>query len=144
MFDLALNSAVSIVSKMIWNEELSASIDQVSNVVILHHVELSKVQSLALAFADKAAGFVESNEKLLELKTPQQAERPKKGKIMFFFDYSLVLNIAYCDRIEWSTNYILSSFFLYRTQRQQGADIRKAATTHYGTPRWSWRTQSIQ
>ncbi|KAF9129181.1 Translation initiation factor 3 subunit c [Mortierella sp. 14UC] len=79
MFDLPLNSAISIVSKMVWNEELSASIDQVSNVVVLHHVALSKVQSLALAFADKAAGFVEGNEKLLELKTPQQAERPKKG-----------------------------------------------------------------
>ncbi|KAF9539807.1 Translation initiation factor 3 subunit c [Mortierella hygrophila] len=79
MFDLPLASVVSIVSKMVWNEELSASIDQVSNVVVLHHVQPSKVQSLALAFAEKAAGFVEGNEKLLELKTPQQAERPKKG-----------------------------------------------------------------
>ncbi|KAG0276146.1 Translation initiation factor 3 subunit c [Linnemannia exigua] len=79
MFDLPLNSAISIVSKMVWSEELAASIDQVSNVVVLHHVELSKVQALALAFADKAAGFVEGNEKLLELKTPQQTERPKKG-----------------------------------------------------------------
>ncbi|KAF9145699.1 Translation initiation factor 3 subunit c [Linnemannia schmuckeri] len=79
MFDLPLAYVISIVSRMIWNEELSASIDQVSNVVILHHVEPSKVQSLALAFAEKAAGFVEGNEKLLELKTPQQAERPKKG-----------------------------------------------------------------
>ncbi|GJJ69023.1 translation initiation factor 3 subunit C [Entomortierella parvispora] len=79
MFDLPLASVISIVSKMVWNEELSASIDQVSNVVVLHHVEPSKVQSLALAFADKAAGFVEGNEKLLELKTPQQGERPKKG-----------------------------------------------------------------
>ena len=80
MFDLPLASVVSIVSKMVWNEELSASIDQVSNVVVLHHVEPSKVQSLAFAFAEKAAGFVEGNEKLLELKTPQQAERLKKGK----------------------------------------------------------------
>ncbi|KAF9142304.1 Translation initiation factor 3 subunit c [Mortierella sp. GBA39] len=79
MFDLPLPSVISIVSKMVWNEELSASIDQVSNVVVLHHVQPSKVQSLALAFAEKAAGFVEGNEKLLELKTPQQAERPKKG-----------------------------------------------------------------
>ncbi|KAG9068700.1 Translation initiation factor 3 subunit c [Linnemannia hyalina] len=79
MFDLPLASVISIVSKMVWNEELSASIDQVSNVVVLHHVQPSKVQSLALAFAEKAAGFVEGNEKLLELKTPQQAERPKKG-----------------------------------------------------------------
>ncbi|KAG0198473.1 Translation initiation factor 3 subunit c [Mortierella sp. GBA30] len=79
MFGLKLSTTVSIVSKMVWNEELSASIDQVTNVVVLHHVEASKVQSLALAFAEKAAGFVEGNEKLLELKSPQQGERPKKG-----------------------------------------------------------------
>jgi len=79
MFDLPLSNTISIVSKMVWNEELSASIDQVTNVVILHHVEASRVQSLALAFAEKAAGFVEGNEKLLELKSPQQGERPKNG-----------------------------------------------------------------
>ncbi|KAK3827447.1 MAG: eukaryotic translation initiation factor 3 subunit 8 N-terminus-domain-containing protein [Benniella sp.] len=79
MFELPLTTVVSIVSKMVWNEELSASIDQVSNVVVLHHVEPSKLQSLALAFAEKASGFVESNEKLLEARTPQQGERPKKG-----------------------------------------------------------------
>ncbi|KAF9180112.1 Translation initiation factor 3 subunit c [Haplosporangium sp. Z 767] len=79
MFDLPLSNAVAIVSKMVWNEELSASIDQVTNVVVLHHIEPSKLQSLALAFAEKAAGFVEGNEKLLESKTPQQGERPKKG-----------------------------------------------------------------
>ncbi|KAF9199503.1 Translation initiation factor 3 subunit c [Haplosporangium sp. Z 27] len=79
MFDLPLNTVISIVSKMIWNEELSASIDQVSNVVVLHHVQLTKLQTLAMAFAEKATGFVEGNEKLLESKTPQQGERPKKG-----------------------------------------------------------------
>ncbi|KAF9995598.1 Translation initiation factor 3 subunit c [Entomortierella chlamydospora] len=79
MFELPLNNVVSIVSKMIWNEELSASIDQVSNVVVLHHVQLTQLQSLAMAFAEKASGFVEGNEKLLESKTPQQGERPKKG-----------------------------------------------------------------
>ncbi|KAF9975058.1 Translation initiation factor 3 subunit c [Actinomortierella ambigua] len=79
MFELTVANVNSIVSKMIWGEELSASIDQVSNVVVLHRVEHSKLQALALAFAEKAAGFVESNEKLLESKTPQQNERPKKG-----------------------------------------------------------------
>ncbi|KAK3808678.1 MAG: eukaryotic translation initiation factor 3 subunit 8 N-terminus-domain-containing protein [Benniella sp.] len=81
MFELPLATVVSIVSKMVWNEELSASIDQVSNVVVLHHVQATKLQSLALAFAEKASGFVESNEKLLEARTPQQGERPKKGRI---------------------------------------------------------------
>ncbi|KAG0262626.1 Translation initiation factor 3 subunit c [Actinomortierella ambigua] len=79
MFELTVANVNAIVSKMIWNEELSASIDQVSNVVVLHRVEHSKLQALALAFAEKASGFVDSNEKLLESKTPQQNERPKKG-----------------------------------------------------------------
>ncbi|KAG0317212.1 Translation initiation factor 3 subunit c [Dissophora globulifera] len=79
MFELPLSVVVSIVSKMVWNEELAASIDQVTNVIVLHHVASSRLQSLALAFAEKAAGFVEGNEKLLESKTPQQGERPKKG-----------------------------------------------------------------
>jgi translation initiation factor 3 subunit C len=82
MFNLSVNTVVSIVAKMVYNEELAASIDQVANVVQLHHVELSKMQSLALAFADKASGFVEGNEKLLETKTPQpqQGDR-KKGAL---------------------------------------------------------------
>ncbi|KAI1304869.1 Translation initiation factor 3 subunit c [Mortierella claussenii] len=80
MFDLPLSTTISIVFKMVWDEELSASVDQVSNVVMLHHVQLTKLQTLALAFADKASGFVESNEKLLESKASQQGDRPKKGE----------------------------------------------------------------
>ncbi|ORZ13402.1 eukaryotic translation initiation factor 3 subunit 8 [Lobosporangium transversale] len=79
MFDLSLRTTTSIVAKMVWIEELSASIDQVTNIVVLHHLQLTRLQTLALAFAEKAAGFVESNEKLLETKTPQQGERSKKG-----------------------------------------------------------------
>ncbi|KAF9104265.1 Translation initiation factor 3 subunit c [Mortierella sp. GBA35] len=82
MFELSVNHVIAIVAKMVYNEELAASIDQVANVVQLHHVALSKMQSLALAFADKASGFVEGNEKLLEAKTPQpqQGDR-KKGAL---------------------------------------------------------------
>ncbi|KAF9131992.1 Translation initiation factor 3 subunit c [Mortierella sp. 14UC] len=83
MFNLSVNTVVSIVAKMVYNEELSASIDQVANVVQLHHVALSKMQALALAFAEKASGFVEGNEKLLETKTPQpqQGDRKKGGAV---------------------------------------------------------------
>ncbi|KAF9909263.1 Translation initiation factor 3 subunit c [Linnemannia zychae] len=83
MFNLSLNTTVAIVAKMVYNEELAASIDQVANVVQLHHVELSKMQALALAFAEKASGFVEGNEKLLETKTPQpqQGDRKKGGAL---------------------------------------------------------------
>ncbi|KAG0364770.1 Translation initiation factor 3 subunit c, partial [Mortierella sp. AD032] len=83
MFNLSVNTVIAVVAKMVYNEELAASIDQVANVVQLHHVELSKMQSLALAFAEKASGFVEGNEKLLETKTPQpqQGDRKKGGAV---------------------------------------------------------------
>ncbi|CAG8458925.1 395_t:CDS:10 [Ambispora leptoticha] len=63
MFGLPINAVTSIISKMIWNEELAASLDQVNNAVVLHRVEPTKVQQLALMFAEKAVTFVENNER---------------------------------------------------------------------------------
>ncbi|CAH1764572.1 10360_t:CDS:2 [Entrophospora sp. SA101] len=68
MFSLPVNNVTSIVSKMIWNEELAASLDQVENAIVLHRVEPTKVQQLALMLAEKVVTFVEANEKLLEQK----------------------------------------------------------------------------
>ena len=76
MFLLPLNTVTSIVSKMIWNEELAASLDQINDVVVLHRVEPTKVQQLALMFAEKAYSFVEANERTLEQKqTTGQSQR---------------------------------------------------------------------
>lgn len=51
---------------MIWNEELSASLDQSGEVVVFHKVELSRVQQLGQMIADKVAAMVEQNEKILD------------------------------------------------------------------------------
>ncbi|SAM04062.1 hypothetical protein [Absidia glauca] len=64
MFDLPSHTIASIVSKMIWNEELAASLDQVSQCVVLHQVESSRLQELALQFSEKAANLVDQNERL--------------------------------------------------------------------------------
>ncbi|CAG8679186.1 24022_t:CDS:10 [Dentiscutata erythropus] len=84
MFSLPINAVTAIISKMIWNEELVASLDQVDNVVVLHRVEPTKVQQLALSFAEKAASFVEANERTLELKQAagqnQRDQQRQKGK----------------------------------------------------------------
>lgn len=53
---------------MIWSEELSASLDQGVGVVVFHHVDLARIQQLALTLADRAAALVEQNEKTLDLK----------------------------------------------------------------------------
>lgn len=85
MFSLPVSSVTAIISKMIWNEELAASLDQVDNNVVLHRVEPTKVQQLALSFAEKAASFVEANERTLEQKQVagqnQRDQQRQKGNL---------------------------------------------------------------
>lgn len=65
MFDLPVARVTAIVAKLIWNEELAASLDQVSQSVVLHRVEPTRLQVLALQFAEKTANLVDQNERLL-------------------------------------------------------------------------------
>ena len=67
-FSLPLRTVTSIVSKMIWTEELSASLDQAAGVVVFHRIDLSRTQQLALSLADKVNSMVEQNEKALDNK----------------------------------------------------------------------------
>jgi len=53
---------------MIWNEELSASLDQSAGVVVFHRIELARAQQLAQTVADKVGAMVEQGEKTLDLK----------------------------------------------------------------------------
>ncbi|KAF8495846.1 eukaryotic translation initiation factor 3 subunit 8 [Gautieria morchelliformis] len=67
-FSLSLRTVTSTVSKMIWNEELAASLDQSSGVVVFHRVEATRAQQLAQSLADKLGTMIEQNEKGLDLK----------------------------------------------------------------------------
>jgi len=60
---------MSLVSKMMINEELMACWDQPTNAIVMHQSEPTRLQTLALQFAEKAAVFVENNEKLLDVRT---------------------------------------------------------------------------
>lgn len=53
---------------MIWNEELSASLDQSAGVVVFHRIELSRTQQLAQTVAEKVGAMVENSEKSLDVK----------------------------------------------------------------------------
>ncbi|EGU13619.1 Eukaryotic translation initiation factor 3 subunit 8 [Rhodotorula toruloides ATCC 204091] len=89
IFDLPLSTATSIVSKMIWDETLAASLDQVAGVVVLHHAasssssgsvaadggELSHLQRLALQLVDRATQLTDSSERYLESKLSQGEQR---------------------------------------------------------------------
>jgi len=66
LFELPKNSVHSIVSKMMISEELHASWDQPSGAIVMHRAEPTRLQFLAMQFADKAATFVENNERLLD------------------------------------------------------------------------------
>ncbi|KAF2860342.1 hypothetical protein K470DRAFT_258104 [Piedraia hortae CBS 480.64] len=66
-FELTESKVTSIVSKMIYHEDLAAALDQVNSAIIFRKgVELSRLQSLALTLAEKAQGLIESNERVLE------------------------------------------------------------------------------
>lgn len=74
-FSLPLSTATSLVSKMIWNEELDASLDQVVGVVVLQSTELSPLQRLALTLADKASQMADGSERYLDSKISNGEQR---------------------------------------------------------------------
>ena len=69
MFDLPEQRIHSIVSKMMIAEDLRAFWDEATQCVVMHKVEPSRVQFLALQLAEKSQQLVENNERLLDQKT---------------------------------------------------------------------------
>lgn len=67
-FSLPLRAVTSIISKMIWNEELAASLDQFMGVVVFHRIEHSRPQQLATIISEKISTMLEQNEKALDAK----------------------------------------------------------------------------
>lgn len=65
---------------MIWNEELSASLDQSAGVVVFHRIELSRSQQLSQILADKVNALVEQNEKALDQKLGQATSWQSRGE----------------------------------------------------------------
>jgi translation initiation factor 3 subunit C len=54
-FSLSPAVVTSIISKMIYTDELQASLDQIDEVVVFHRVEQSEVQRLAQQLAEKVS-----------------------------------------------------------------------------------------
>ena len=88
MFNLEKGVVHGIVSKMIVNEELYASVDQVLELIILHRIEPTRLQFLALQYTDKATNLVESNEKLFEIKAQGFFGKDDKQPILKKSKYS--------------------------------------------------------
>ncbi|KAI8920231.1 eukaryotic translation initiation factor 3 subunit 8 N-terminus-domain-containing protein [Powellomyces hirtus] len=88
MFDLPALQVRGIISRMIINEEIDASIDQPTNTIVLHRAsagDVSRLEHLAGVYADKVSSLVESNEKLLEARSQhlglqqQQQQQQQRG-----------------------------------------------------------------
>jgi translation initiation factor 3 subunit C len=67
MFDLTYKAAYSLVSRMIIAEELQGMCDDRSRTVVMAHVEPTRLQSLAMTFAEKCTVLLDANERALEL-----------------------------------------------------------------------------
>lgn len=68
MFDLDRSTVHSIVSKMIINEELMASLDEPTQSIVMHRTEPSRLQGLALQMAEKINYLVDQNVRVSEHK----------------------------------------------------------------------------
>ncbi len=58
-----------LVSKLMYSGELEARWDGPSGTVVLHHAPPSKLQALALEFADRVSALAEFNERQLGART---------------------------------------------------------------------------
>ncbi|CAE6517851.1 unnamed protein product [Rhizoctonia solani] len=67
-FSLSAPQTTSIVSRMIWNDELAASLDSAAKAVVFRRTEVNRTQASALALAERAANLVEMTEKSLDIR----------------------------------------------------------------------------
>nr|KAI8738451.1 eukaryotic translation initiation factor 3 subunit C-like; partial [Biomphalaria glabrata] len=68
MFQIESTLAHATISKMIINEELMASLDEPTQIVVMHRTEPTRLQSLALQLSEKVGSLVENNERIMEIK----------------------------------------------------------------------------
>lgn len=71
LFELKKTETLAIVSKMIANEEILASLSSDDASVIFQRIESTRLQTQAAQLAEKAQRLVEANEQALDIKTPQ-------------------------------------------------------------------------
>lgn len=86
MFDLELPKVHSVISKMIINEELMASLDDPTDTVVMHRSEPSRLQALSMQLVDKVTNLVDANERIFEVK--QGTNFYQRGNQLKSFNYN--------------------------------------------------------
>nr|CAB3241738.1 eukaryotic translation initiation factor 3 subunit C [Phallusia mammillata] len=66
MFELDRASCHRIISRLIINEELSASWDEPSSSLVLHRTDPTRLQNMAIQLGEKVSTLVDINERILE------------------------------------------------------------------------------
>lgn len=69
LFELDKKQVHSVISKMIIEEELSATLDEPTDCLMMHRVEPSRLQMIALNLTDKLQQLADNNEQILEPRT---------------------------------------------------------------------------
>ncbi|CAK4647880.1 hypothetical protein LEN26_016758 [Aphanomyces euteiches] len=79
MFELDSKTVHSVVSKMMINEELQGAWDQGSQSIVLHKVERTRLQQLALQYSEKIGVIVENNERMMDLRSVSQSSKEESS-----------------------------------------------------------------
>lgn len=81
LFSLPAKKIMSIASRMVAHEEITAAVDLVNDAIVFRKgVELSRLQSQIVTLADKSASLLESNEKTLEQREQGQGQTDQGGR----------------------------------------------------------------
>lgn len=98
MFDLELEKVRSVISKMIINEELMASLDDPTDTVVMHRSEPSRLQALSMQLVDKVTNLVDANERIFEVK--QGTNFYQRGNVKNFVSIFYILYLVFRNIIQ--------------------------------------------
>lgn len=85
MFEIVQPKVHSLISKMIINEELMASLDDPTETVVMHRSEPSRLQALSMQLADKVTNLVDANERIFEMKQGNFFQRGNQVRFFIYF-----------------------------------------------------------
>ena len=68
MFELPRSFVYSVISKMVINEELMASLDEPTQTVVMHRTEPTKLQTMALQLSEKISNLMDQTERMVQIR----------------------------------------------------------------------------